>query len=789
MKRVPRSARKYTTILLVIAIILVGLCLSTTIMEASRLFPLDGFPNNLVFAVIIFTILAIIMEFTAVEIPQAGYLSSSFIVYFAFFVHFEFYLAVIIATIALLARTLITSKQLHWVKRADFSTNIISVTIAALIFDVANNSMPFLSLQNIGAMFLSLIVYYFMDFFLAKTTVSLYTEEVEREWSRVQKKNQLLSLLIAPASVILAVVTDLNIFLVLLAAPPLYVIQQVYKFNIRDVQLVDQEKLQKDIDKLNRQVKNKNEAVEELSEDLDRKIEEQEILVEMGEALGTSVNTESTLEIIVSMIRKMIIYQSCVIFLIEDGALVAAKSVTPYKDILEYSSLLKLEESIINLVVQNKKPILIPDMQSMNEQRIFKNERSVICVPLIVKNEIIGVVYVGGKDSGTYNEEHLHLLTILGNSASNAIQTAQLYEQTEQKNNVLEALNTQLDSKVHSFEMLLDIGQKLSSSLNIEEAQKIIIDGLEDMFNYQSAAVFLIKEHDGNFVLVPTKFRSPYELFFENLELPLDDQKNIMGWLAHYRKPLLLVDTRDTKIQTILENERCVMVVPMIVENEITGVIYVGHSQPDFYNEDALSLLEAVAHNSAMAIKTAEIFERTAIKAITDGLTGLYLHRYFQERLSEELESARRNNTPLALVMIDADHFKALNDTMGHPEGDACLKTLADLMKMYTRDTDIVCRIGGDEFTILLKEIDKRNAVQKAEAIRQAVQSKFHNNPVQITTSIGLACFPEDADNKKDLIAAADAALYKSKKLGRNRVSVATGPVTDNYKKEPLPRD
>jgi diguanylate cyclase (GGDEF)-like protein len=202
-----------------------------------------------------------------------------------------------------------------------------------------------------------------------------------------------------------------------------------------------------------------------------------------------------------------------------------------------------------------------------------------------------------------------------------------------------------------------------------------------------------------------------------------------------------------------------------------------------------LRLLEAVSHNAAMAIKNAEIFEITEKEAITDGLTGLYTIRYFQERLTEELNHAKRRKTGIALAMIDADNFKTLNDTLGHPEGDKCLKTLADIMRKFTRESDLVCRIGGDEFVIILKEIDKNNALLKAELVRQAVEATFKNSTVKITTSIGLACFPEDGDNKKDLIASADAALYKSKKLGRNRVSIATGPITSDFKMEPLPRE
>lgn len=621
--------------------------------------------------------------------------------------------------------------------------------------------------------FSQFVVEKIIPYILISTFISFLDEETRKNYESAKNKIRLFFYSLAPMGLFIVLSYYISPWLLPLMILLLFALRQAIMLGIREIEIVNQEELIKKLNSVSRTLKIVEEQNKDLELDLNKKIDEQNILMELGEALGTSVNLEGTLEIVVSMIRKLVVYQSCVIFLIDQGQLVAAKSVTPYRDMLEYSSLLKLEETIVNLVVQNKKAIIIPDMQAMGEQRIFKNERSLICIPLIVKNEIIGVIYVGATHPGTYNEDHLHLLSILGNAASNAIRTAQLYKQLEQAFVGQKNLNAQLDSRVQAFEMLLEVGQKLGSSLNLDEAQKVIIDGLDAMFNYQSAAIFLIKMGIKGAVFAPTKFRSPYEKYFENLQIAFDDQSNVMGWVAHYRKPLLLTDTRDTRLQTVLEKERSIMVVPMIVESEITGALYVGHSNPNFFNEEALSLLEAVAHNSAMAIKHAEIYERTARRAITDGLTGLYSHRYFQERLLEEINHARRRHIGLALLMIDADHFKTLNDTLGHPEGDLCLKTLAEIMKQHTRDSDVLCRIGGDEFTILLKEIDKKNAIIKAEAIRQGVQAKFYDARVQITTSIGIACFPEDADNTKDLIAAADAALYKSKKLGRNRVSVA----------------
>jgi diguanylate cyclase (GGDEF)-like protein len=745
-----------------------------------------------VVALFLFGLTAIVLEIFAVEMPYFGYKSLAFSAYLALLMKFSDYPEVaLIAVIGLGARQLFINKQNIWLRVTDFSSNITSLILAGMVYTVINQNAELFSMQNSIALVLTVIVYYGLDFFFSFSISDMLDEDVLRRFDAVKFKVHLYYSITLPLGLLMIQAFNISYFLFLFSLPPFVALRKSLLFAVREIAIIDQQRLQEQVDKLENSLIVAQEQSRDLATDLSKKIDEQSILVEMGEALGTSVNLESTLEIVVSMVHKMMMYQSCVIFLINEGTLIAAKCVSPYRDILEYSSLLKLEESIVNLVVQNKKPILIPDMQSMSgEQRIFKDERSVVCVPLIVKNENIGVIYVGSTRPGTYNEDHLHLLSILGNAASNAIRISQLYDAAEQKSFALEQLNQKLDTKIQSFEMLLAIGQKLGSSLNLEEAQKIIIDGLENMFHYQSAAVFLVRRDKTNSSsLLATKFRSPYELFFENLKLSLEDQSNIMGWISYYRKPLLLDDTKNTKIQTILDNERSSMVVPMIVENELTGAIYIGHPEPGRYNDEMLRLLEAVSHNAAMAIKNAEIFEITEKEAITDGLTGLYTIRYFQERLTEELNHAKRRKTGIALAMIDADNFKTLNDTLGHPEGDKCLKTLADIMRKFTRESDLVCRIGGDEFIIILKEIDKNNALLKAELVRQAVEATFKNSTVQITTSIGLACFPEDGDNKKDLIASADAALYKSKKMGRNRVSMATGPITPDFKMEPLPRD
>ena len=200
-------------------------------------------------------------------------------------------------------------------------------------------------------------------------------------------------------------------------------------------------------------------------------------------------------------------------------------------------------------------------------------------------------------------------------------------------------------------------------------------------------------------------------------------------------------------------------------------MLYVGAAAKNALTEEHRNLIETVSYQTAMAIKNARLYEQTQQQALTDGLTGLYTHRLFQEKLSEEIEWASRHGQEIVLVMVDCDNFKTFNDTLGHPAGDALLKEVASLLKDKVRSTDIVARYGGDEFALLLKQTRKEDALRMCERIREAFQLRFGGNTVQVTSSIGLACYPTDAVSKKDLAKAADDALYVAKRGGRNLVA------------------
>jgi diguanylate cyclase (GGDEF)-like protein len=171
-------------------------------------------------------------------------------------------------------------------------------------------------------------------------------------------------------------------------------------------------------------------------------------------------------------------------------------------------------------------------------------------------------------------------------------------------------------------------------------------------------------------------------------------------------------------------------------------------------------------------------------QAVTDPLTGLYNRRYLREALSRELMRAKRKNSPLAVVMVDADHFKRINDTLGHEAGDMVLKELGALFKRSIRGSDIACRYGGEEFALLLPDASLDGAERKAEDIRMAVKRldiRVQDKPVgALSASFGVALFPQHADEADALLTKADEALYQAKGAGRDRVMVSGADSADH---------
>jgi diguanylate cyclase (GGDEF)-like protein len=220
--------------------------------------------------------------------------------------------------------------------------------------------------------------------------------------------------------------------------------------------------------------------------------------------------------------------------------------------------------------------------------------------------------------------------------------------------------------------------------------------------------------------------------------------------------------------------------VPMLAlpgSSELLGVLSIARHRRHFSHEEE-ELLQYLAGQAVVSIENATLHEKVERQAVTDELTGLANLRAFHSILEGEIERARRFNTPLALVMLDLDNFKLVNDEYGHQQGDEVLALVADVLRDFSRDIDAPARYGGEELAVVLPQTDAEGAAQLAERIREAVDRLEvprvdGEGTLRLQASFGVAALPESAVDREGLIAAADAALYRAKRAGRNRVERA----------------
>lgn len=250
--------------------------------------------------------------------------------------------------------------------------------------------------------------------------------------------------------------------------------------------------------------------------------------------------------------------------------------------------------------------------------------------------------------------------------------------------------------------------------------------------------------------------------------------ESVAGFVAQSRAPILVknieYDERFKRASKLYYLSRSFISVPLILEDKLIGVINVTdkHKAKNF-DEIDLRILGALAREVAVAVENVKLYKQLSFLTITDPLTLIYNYRQFAQSLNYEIKRCQRSQGNLCLIMMDIDDFKLYNDTFGHPEGDALLKDIGRILKSQLRETDIVCRYGGDEFAVILPDIAADGARTAAEKIRRAVENTSFQ--MKVTLSLGIAAYTPGLV-QSELILKADRALYQAKHEGKNRIAV-----------------
>ncbi len=248
-------------------------------------------------------------------------------------------------------------------------------------------------------------------------------------------------------------------------------------------------------------------------------------------------------------------------------------------------------------------------------------------------------------------------------------------------------------------------------------------------------------------------------------------------WVIKNRRQLIVMDSRqdfrfDANAAAKNEQVRSLIAAPLNQEGKAMGTLRINSTKINTFTHDDLRLLDTIAVLTASALSNAMMYSQTEELAIKDSLTGLYVRRYFFDRLREEHRRALMTKRPISVIMCDLDHFKQCNDRYGHGVGDLMLVEFAKILAKFS-ESAIVGRYGGEEFIAMLPETDKKEAFRLAEALRIKVEQTpivVRRESIQMTVSIGIASLPEDTFSVDELIQKADNALYDAKRKGRNRV-------------------
>jgi diguanylate cyclase (GGDEF)-like protein len=415
-----------------------------------------------------------------------------------------------------------------------------------------------------------------------------------------------------------------------------------------------------------------------------------------------------------------------------------------------------LGQGITGEAANKKQPVYAPDVSK--DSRYFccaKSTRSELAIPLMVRDEVVGVLDCQSDRIDRFDFETIDLLTLFSTQASIALQNAQLYALEREKSRQLQAINA--------------IAQQTTAVLDLEDLLGKVCGLIQSAFRVSHVSLFLREDHD---LVLRAHYGTLTPCIPEG------------GRLAATAKPWanILADSCSS-----IERDFCSdpagrffaesasrLCIPLISFGQTLGVLALDSTRQDAFNDGDQQSLESVADICATAIQNAHYVERVKQLAYLDGLTGIFNRRFFELRIMEEIERAKRFGTGMAVIMADIDEFKKLNDEFGHVLGDEVLRQVSSVFHQQLRKVDVVCRYGGEEFGILLTQVNGEQALTIAEKLRKMVAGwQFPGVPRTVTISSGVGIFPDHGSTRDALVKAADSALYAAKQGGRNKVCLA----------------
>jgi diguanylate cyclase (GGDEF)-like protein len=324
---------------------------------------------------------------------------------------------------------------------------------------------------------------------------------------------------------------------------------------------------------------------------------------------------------------------------------------------------------------------------------------------------------------------------------------------------------------VESYRRLADVFHEVLAEQSLDALLVRIADAVGDLIPLDTLTIYEADETKR--VLKPVLVRDVYA--DEIMSTTISFAEGITGWATRHREAVLCNEAHlDPRVQTVPgtpTEPEALICVPLIARGQIKGALNIyREGEGAAFAEMEFELAKRFGDAAALALDNAESRARLEHQARTDSLTGLFNHSVFYERLLQSLQESSRTHMPLAVLMLDIDDFKHVNDVHGHAVGDELLRFLAEALRAIVRPEDVICRLGGEEFAVVMDGCGGEDAVRVADRVQTRLAAVDFPGIGRMTVSVGLSLGPEHAMNPRELAACAEAAMMTAKAQGKNQV-------------------
>ncbi|MBZ5543610.1 MAG: diguanylate cyclase, partial [Acidobacteriia bacterium] len=378
-------------------------------------------------------------------------------------------------------------------------------------------------------------------------------------------------------------------------------------------------------------------------------------------------------------------------------------------------------------------------------------------VPIQFSDGSMGVLAVTDyQREGALDDRRFELLKVLAGEVAVAIENARLFQQEQRRARHLALLN--------------ELARRTMAVLDPKELLPSICPELRSAFGYELVRVETIDRNRDELVVEAQGGYAPTLLGKRRKR-----GEGLAGFAIESGEPVLANDvTRDERYVPFHSGVRSALMVPLKYRSEVLGVLSIESLRSDSFSQQDVLTICTLTDQLAIALKNAQAYQVAQEQAITDSLTGLKTHRYFMESLDAEWRRSPRSGRHFSLIMMDLDGFKHVNDRHGHLEGDRVLKTVAELLEARCRQSNVVARLGGDQFAILMAETSTEQAQILAERLRSSFAADSYLASRGVTASFGIATFPMHGVTADEIVHVAESGVYLAKHERGNSVRVAS---------------